>query len=139
VDCLTHIEAFVQSFVDRQHLERANALVHSVKGRRKLANEFLLSAQLDPRYCRIVPVKGRGQAEYILNFLRKHGAPELCVVWDLRSPDGRAVPLEEGLADVIGWTHGAVVSCIAGRLAYYEYDDTDARFFCYREDSAEKR
>ncbi len=65
--------------------------------------------------------------------LRKRGAPSDCYVLGGSSElDGRKLPLAEALEAIIGMSNGAFVSCIPGRLGFYEYEDMKSSYLLSR-------
>ena len=69
----------------------------------------------------------------ILGLLRSHGAPTECyLISESSDLDGRALPLEEALGEIIGRGMGTLVSCIPGRLAYFEGESPGERYLLER-------
>lgn len=65
--------------------------------------------------------------------LRKRGAPSTCYVLAANGDlDGRFMPLSEALGAIIGRGEGAFVSCIPGRLAFYEYEGAKSSYLLAR-------
>ena len=98
--------------------------------KRRAKVRFLLdhAVLLDPRYSQHltgpVPVEA---------MLRQRGAPSLCYVLAAdQDLDGREMPLNEALEAVVGRGHGAFLSCIPGRLGFYEYEDLNRRYLLAR-------
>lgn len=61
--------------------------------------------------------------------LRLRGAPANCYVLSAdRRLDGREMPLTDALEAIIGKGNGAFVSCIPGRLGFYEYEDVKSSY-----------
>lgn len=58
------------------------------------------------------------------------GAPEDCYVLGGKS-DGHFMRLGEALCEVIGSGDGAFVSCIPGKLGYFEYEDASSGRILY--------
>lgn len=57
----------------------------------------------------------------VLKHLAGRGAPNVCYVFaEGPAPDGRCLPLDEALCSTIGRGMGTILSCVPGRLAYYE-------------------
>jgi hypothetical protein len=57
----------------------------------------------------------------IARLLRTKGAGSTCwVISDYGEIDGKALPLESALEAVVGTSRSAILSCIPGRLAYFE-------------------
>ena len=65
--------------------------------------------------------------------LRKRGAPPDCYVLSANSAlDGREMRLGEALEAIIGMGSGTFVSCIPGRLGFYEYEDMKSSYLLSR-------
>ncbi len=61
--------------------------------------------------------------------LRGRGALSTCYVLAANGDlDGREMPLGEALDAIIGMGNGAFVSCIPGRLGFYEYESTKSSY-----------
>lgn len=65
--------------------------------------------------------------------LRKLGAPRTCFVIssDTRM-DGRELPLSDALVGVVGSGFGTFLSCVPGKLGYFEYEDSRSAFLLQR-------
>ena len=46
--------------------------------------------------------------------------------------DGREMGLTQALADVIGRGQGTFISCVQGKLAYFETEEPNERYICHR-------
>ncbi len=65
--------------------------------------------------------------------LRERGAPSTCYVLAADSDlDGRELPVGEALEAIIGMSNGAFVSCIPGRLGFYEYESMKSSYLLQR-------
>ena len=65
--------------------------------------------------------------------LRKLGAPPTCYVMSADSNlDEREMPLGDALVAILGKGNGAFVSCIPGRLGFYEYEDMKSSYLLTR-------
>ena len=115
-----HEVAFVESFIVKPRRERAKELLGSSKNRHKFTSKFDHHG-LDyfiPECIR--PIEARYQhAPNIVNILRAMGAPEACHVIGGRR-DGEDIELLAALKDTVGYGIGSVLSCIPGKLAYFE-------------------
>jgi hypothetical protein len=68
-----------------------------------------------------------------LKLLRAHGAPADCyVLSEKKDLDGHTVPLEAALDAVVGRGMGALLSCIPGRLGYFEGEVSGERYVLER-------
>jgi len=47
--------------------------------------------------------------------------------------DGQELDLAEALKGIFGQDSGAFISCIPGKLGYFECEDPGYRYICYRE------
>jgi hypothetical protein len=73
-------------------------------------------------------------ASKIEKLLRIRGAPAACWLVSQRSDwDGRQMPLTNALEAVVGAGFGTVISCIAGRLGYFEGEGPSDRHLLERQ------
>ena len=123
-----HEEGFVETFVSRDRRDRVRGQLRNHKRRRKYLDRLNHTPDLDDRFLYKVPPPQQHVSE-ILALLRKRGAPESCFA--ISGPDGldrTELPLEEALSAVVGRGIGTVLSCLPGRLAYYEGEDAGERY-----------
>jgi hypothetical protein len=60
----------------------------------------------------------------IAGFLRSRGARDTCwVISQLTGVDGKELELETALEAVVGKDMGSILSCVPGKLAYFEDED----------------
>jgi hypothetical protein len=87
---------------------------------------------IDVRY-RILPPSDSHTAAAVEKLLRSRGAPPLCYVIS-SSPrlDRRGMSLVDALNTVIGYQIGALISCIPGRLGFYESEESKSRYILER-------
>jgi len=65
--------------------------------------------------------------------LRRHGAPETCfVISSDKRMGGREMPLGEALAALAGSDSGTYLSCVPGRLGYFQYEDVRSAYLLRR-------
>lgn len=97
------------------------------KGRTKLRGQLCdFDRHLDPRFAE--PLGQRDPYEV----LRARGAPDTCYVVSYSDElDGREIPLCEAVTAIHGWG-SALLSCIPGRLAYFEGEMPDSRCILQR-------
>jgi hypothetical protein len=123
-----HEEAFARSFIVSQKRDRYLSLLGSPKGRSKLALGLNHCGDLDMRKARLVPA-GRQSVEAIEQMLKQKGAPALCHVMSSNPAiDGHDMPLHEALEETVGQTMGTLISCVPGKLAYFEFEDAGERY-----------
>lgn len=116
-----------ESFITPNKKRRYIELLDSARGRKKIRFGLDHFADLDPRFChRIKP--SEQHIPNIFQILRSLGAPPVCYVISSGDElDGREMDLSKALRDIIGRGAGAFVSCLPGKLAYFESDEKNER------------
>jgi hypothetical protein len=120
---VNHEEALIRAFFVPTKRERYVEMVAKPKHRRKFLSELAHFKALDPRYCFAIP-KMEHTPEQIADFLIRKGSPPSCWITSEDSDlDGKEMPLLEALKRVVGYQMGTFLSCIPGKLAYFEDED----------------
>ena len=116
-----------------EHCRRVTSLLETTKGREKFRNMLPHNFVADPMAVALTP-KGPAERAATLAELTKLGAPALCYVVSEKSTwDDKVMELKEFvLGDLIGSEQGTLVSCIAGRLAYFNGEEHHQRFIIFR-------
>jgi len=128
----THEYEFARNFILPEKRTRYLSLLESKSGRKKIVNGFNHCRDLDPRFTSRIP-GNQSSAESIKAMLRQKGAPDSCYVMsDNPDIDGREMPLTEALSKTVGMDAGTLVSCIPGKLAYFEMEGFDGRYILLR-------
>jgi hypothetical protein len=128
----THEEQFARAFIVPEKRARYLSLLESERGRTKLVDGFNHCRDLDPRFAKLIP-SHQQSAQSIETILRRKGAPDTChVMSDLSAIDGREMSLSEALLETVGSDAGTLISCIAGKLAYFELEGFDGRYILER-------
>lgn len=128
----SHEEQFARSFIVPEKRARYLSLLESKRGRSKLTNGFNHCHDLDPRFAKPIP-SNQQSAQSIETLLKRKGAPDTChVMSDIRAIDGREMSLSEALLETVGSDAGTLISCIEGRLAYFELEGFDGRYILER-------
>ena len=127
-----HEESLIRAFVQPERRSRLLGLLSSSKGRVKLRASLAHFRDLDVRFAHLVePSKHR--ARDIEATLRATGAPDTChVLSEWAALDGRDMPLRSALADIVGGGMGSFVSCIPGKLGYFESEEAGERYILER-------
>ncbi|MGB8061923.1 MAG: hypothetical protein WCF26_08515 [Candidatus Sulfotelmatobacter sp.] len=129
---MNHEEDLIKAFFVSTKRERYLEMIAKPKKRKKFLLELAHFKALDPRHCCAIP-KAEHTAEQIAAFLRRKGAPQTCWVTSEASElDGKEMPLLEALREVLGRQMGTFLSCVPGKLAYFE--DEDDRWILERRD-----
>lgn len=124
---IVHEQGFVE-FVVPTRRERVGTLLSSQKGREKLIASLSCFSGFADQY--VVPVEARSQnADEICALLQSKGAPHTCYVMAENAKlDRKILDLPDVLEAVVGFGLGAFVSCVAGKLAFYEGESPGTRF-----------
>lgn len=133
---MDHEQAFVHAFILGAKQSRYLQKLASPKHRREFLASLHHNLDFDPKFAVRVPPKEQS-AELVYAKLRELGALEHChVIATGNDLDGRQLPLREALSNVLGMGDGVVLSCIPGKLAYYESEDVNGRFILSRSSAA---
>lgn len=90
------------------------------------------SVRLDPSFARHLVGTATFPAS-VEATLRQLGAPPDCYVLAADPAlDGRTMPVNAALGAVVGMGEGAFISCIPGRLGFYEYEDVKSSYLLVR-------
>ncbi len=115
-------EATLRAFIRRERRQRYVALLSSRVKRKKLLGELdhRVEGDLDGRFA--WPLwRHADSPSGLYDFLRQRGAPERChVISSIPELDGNEMDLREALEQIHATGMGTLISCIPGRLAYYE-------------------
>ncbi|MCZ6573439.1 MAG: hypothetical protein O7C98_09780 [Planctomycetota bacterium] len=129
---MDHEEALIRAFVVPEKRGRLVQLLSRPKRREKATGTFAHFRDLDPRYATLIP-PGDQHARSIEAILREKGAPDTCYVLSEDAEfDGREMPLGEALSGTHGFGMGTFISCIPGRLAFFEGEDPGGRYVLER-------
>jgi len=128
----SHEEQFARCFIIPKKRDRYLSLLGSKRGRAKLLDGFNHCNDLDPRYATLIPANQQSDLSIEL-LLRRKGAPETCYVMsDNRDLDGREMSLADALNETVGLGAGTFISCLPGKLGYFELEGFDGRYILER-------
>jgi hypothetical protein len=114
-----HEEAVIHAFVRREKRDRFLGFLATAKNRRKFTTSLAHFRWFDPRFAS--PAQG---IENVEGLLRSKGAGQTCwVISEDSTIDGKELELGAALEYVDGRQMGTILSCIPGRLAYFEGED----------------
>lgn len=125
----------MDAFVTPARRARFQEALESDRKRPKLLDRLNQGAgDFESRILSLVPRRQQFPAE-LEELLKGKGAPETCyLVSSSRALDRRELPLREALEAVVGQGPGTLISCIPGRLAYFEGKGPEARYILERPD-----
>jgi len=116
-------EQTIRAFTLPQRRDRIVCLLGNPKRRDDITRELAHFKWLDMRFAKkIAPNQQTPSA--IAALLRSKGAGLTCtVISESSKMDGRELGLDEALREVVGYGMGTILSCIPGKLAYFEDED----------------
>lgn len=121
-----HEELIVRAFIQKPRQERCLFLLSHPKRRSVFTSELSHFKWLDERYAFPIDPKW-GTKEGIAARLRQKGAGSTVqVISEDSAIDGKELKLEDALEHVWGRQIGTILSCIPGKLGYFE-DEEDSR------------
>lgn len=120
---MNHEEELIRAFFLPTKRQRYLDFVSKPKTRQKFLRELAHFKSLDARYLTKIPAN-KQHAIDIAQILVQKGAPLLCWVTSEDSRlDGKEMPLADALREVVGYQMGTFLSCVPGKLAYFEDED----------------
>lgn len=125
---MEHETAFIQSFVLPEKQARWLELLLNPKRRHVFLHRLADGWDFNSKFkIDLIPSQQKpGNVEHVL---RQHGAPEKCyVISEDADIDGSVMLLRDAIAGVLGYGMGSIISCIPGRLAYYEGEGPSDRY-----------
>jgi hypothetical protein len=116
-------EALFLCFILPQRRARYLAILASPKRRDDITRSLAHFPHLDMRYAVATP-PSQHHARDIFNILKSKGAPDICYVMSENIDlDGKEMSVEKVLKKIVGCGIGTFVSCIKGKLGYFEDED----------------
>ena len=132
-----HERQLIRAFILPQRQGRYLELLAKPKRRKDIVDALAHFKHLDMRYAVQIPGPQR-RASGILELLQSKGAPETCyAVSEDSELDGKEISLTDALGSIVGCGMGTFLSCIPGRLAYFE--DEDQRWILERKPEPQRR
>jgi hypothetical protein len=123
-------EAAIKAFIVPNRQERYLGFLSSPKRRARFTSELAHFKALNPKYCLSIPPDQRNPTS-LLKLLNSMGAgPNCWIISEWKKLDAREMDLETALREIIGMGMGTIISCIPGRLAYFE--DENVRYILRR-------
>ena len=127
---VNHEEALVKAFIPSHRQERFLEIIAKPKKRAKLLSQLYHFDDLDPKFMVAIP-PNQHRPSALVRILKAKGAGPKCYVMSTISElDGQEVDLETALERIVGSQEGALISCVPGRLGYFE--DEDGRYILER-------
>jgi hypothetical protein len=130
-----HEYEFARNFIVPEKRARYLSLLESKNGRKKILEGFNHCRDLDPRFAKRIPSNQDSESS-IEVLLRQKGAPDTCYVMsDNPDIDGSEMSLTDALSKTVAMDAGTLISCIPGKLAYFEMEGFEGRYILERKPS----
>jgi hypothetical protein len=132
-----HEAQLVRAFLLPQRQERYLELLSKPHRRSDVTGQLAHFKHIDMRWAVAIPKNAHDDA-HILLLLRARGAPDTCyAISEDEDLDGKEAPLAEALRTIFGRGIGTFLSCLPGKLAYFE--DEEDRWILERKERRESR
>ena len=127
---MNHEEAVIKAFIRSNRQERFLRFLSDPKRRGEFTSSLAHFKGLNHKYVLRIPANQQKPSS-LANLLASMGAGSKCwVISENLDVDGREMDLHTALAKTIGYGMGTIISCVPGRLAYFE--DEDVRYILSR-------
>lgn len=128
-----HETAFIRAFVVPSKRERLDRFLRGPRRRGEALATLDHSRDLDERF-RVEIAPSNQHADAIARLLTERGAPSVChLISGDRALDGRDLSRAEAIRRIVGSGEGTFVSCIPGRLGYFEGESPGDRCILERD------
>ncbi len=128
---ILHEEGLIRSFITPERRQRFLQRVANLKTRGKQLEELNHFHHLDSRYAHLIPPQYQTPAR-VYALLRERGAPDTCHVMGDSDFDGQDLPLREAIERVLDHQFGHFISCIPGKLGFFQDEDAGQRYILER-------
>jgi hypothetical protein len=119
-----HEEAIIRAFIQKGRHERCLYLLSNQKRRKEFTGKLSHFKWLDERFAQPISSGTAHTAAEIATLLRRKGAGERVRVISQRGEiDGQELGLDAALETIWGTDWGTFLSCIPGKLAYFNEEE----------------
>jgi len=126
--CSKHENGIFDVFIVKNKRKRYLELNASVRGRAKIRDSLPHFRDFDMKTTVKIP-RSEQNYESVYRLLRANGAPdECCIISFCDELDGEVFDLYDAMKIVVGVEGGTIISCIPGKLGYYEGESPNDRF-----------
>jgi hypothetical protein len=120
---MNHEESVVRAFIVPTKRERYLGFLATPKGRAKIISQLAHFKDLNPKYMFAIPPNQTNRVS-LLKLLIAKGAGKRCwVISETAELDGKETDLDTALKETVGLEMGTIISCVPGKLAYFEDED----------------
>jgi hypothetical protein len=127
---MNHEEATIRAFILPTKRDRYLEFLASPKRRAKFIAELAHFKHLNPKFAFTIPGIQSNPVSLQQLLVGKGAGSKCWVIGENSELDGREMELESALKETIGHRMGTFISCVPGKLAYFE--DEEGRFLLER-------
>lgn len=120
---LNHETLLVESFIIKEQKERFKTLLKNKNGRKKLREALAHSVKFDKRFAHEIPNDKQTARDIVKTLIDNNASKECYLISEHTLFDGKEMELEEAVNKIVGSGIATIISCIPGKLAYYEGED----------------
>lgn len=114
----------INSFVVHNKCDRYKEFVQSKKNRNKFIQQLYHFKDFDPRKTINLRDIGIKSQQELVKELHNRGGKEDCyIISTLKEIDGKIYSLEKSISYTMDSFEGIIISCVPGKLAYFEDED----------------
>jgi hypothetical protein len=127
---MNHEEDAIRAFILPARRDRYLGFLGSAKGRAKLIAELPHFKALDPSCLLLIPPNQKKPKDVHKTLTSMGAGPKCWIISENRKLDGKEMDLEIALQETIGYQMGTIISCVPGKLGYFE--DEESRYILRR-------
>jgi hypothetical protein len=120
---MNHEEELVKAFILPARRERYLEFLKTPKNRAKFIEQLAHFKHLNPQFAIGISGNQQNPASLLKLLTAKGAGPNCWVISENSKMDGREMDLETALRETVGYQMGTFLSCVPGRLAYFEDED----------------
>lgn len=138
VNAAQHEAAFISAFILAERRGRWQEFLSDKRRRGKQLHRLADSRDFD--FGRIKPISKTGSSdeEIVRQLVALGSPPSVYVISESRSLDGQTMPLDDAIAACTGMGLGTLVSCVAGRLCFFQEEPAFKKWILASQGAIEK-
>jgi hypothetical protein len=127
---MNHEEELVRAFVLPNKRDRYLEFLKTPQKRAKFVAQLAHFKHLNPQFAFTIPGKEQNLSSVLKLLGAKGAGPKCWVISENSKFDAQEMDLEMALKETIGYGLGTIISCLPGKLAYFE--DEEERYILQR-------
>jgi hypothetical protein len=127
---MNHEQAVVRAFILPVRQERHLEFLKSPQNRKKFIGVLAHFKHLDPKFATSIAGSQSSPSALVKSLVGKGAGIKCWVISENADLDGKELDLETAFKETVGRQMGTFISCVPGKLAYFE--DEDGRYILER-------